>query len=109
MSRRFAQARLRMWQAALVHSLLSALLLLPMIGATRAEEALKRVLHVDSYHAGNQWNDGIVAALRETLAGKGIELRVFHMDSKRHSSDAEIRAAAQEAEREIESFQPDVV
>ncbi len=74
-----------------------------------AQEDLKRVLHIDSYHAGNQWNDGIFAALKETLSGKAIDLRVFHMDTKRRPSEGEIQASVREALRTIDEFRPHVV
>ena len=69
----------------------------------------KRVLHIDSYHQGNTWNDRIVEAVRDTFADTGVELQVLHMDSKRNGSKDEIEAAALEAKALIESFKPDVV
>src|SRR4051794_8371202 len=55
----------------------------------QADDTQKKVLHVDSYHEGNEWNDRIVAALRETLAAKGVGLRVVHLDAKRHPAEAD--------------------
>lgn len=75
----------------------------------QAQEASRKVLHIDSYHAGNEWNDRIDAALQETLSDKNIDLRIFHMDTKRRSSDADIRASAQAALKAIEEFKPDVI
>jgi ABC-type uncharacterized transport system substrate-binding protein len=69
----------------------------------------KRILHVDSYHPGNEWNDRIAQAVRGTLRGTGVELKVIHLDTKRRSSEAEKRAAALGAKRIIEEFRPDVV
>lgn len=69
----------------------------------------RRVLHVDSYHEGNEWNDRIAAAVRDALAGTGVELRVIHLDTKRRPSEAEIQAAVEEARAVIASFRPDVV
>ncbi|WP_150117681.1 ABC transporter substrate-binding protein [Microvirga vignae] len=109
MSRRFEHAGFRMWRAALVRILVCALAVLPATEGAQAQEASKKVLHIDSYHAGNEWNDRIVAALRETLTGKDIELRVFHMDTKRRPSDSDIRASALEAKRIIDEFKPDVI
>jgi ABC-type uncharacterized transport system substrate-binding protein len=100
------------------YALLSGLLL---IGATllpsslAAEErtsspyAGKRVLHIDSYHRGNTWNDRIADAVAATLAGTGVELKVLHLDTKRHESEAFAREAALRAKAEIETFRPDVV
>jgi len=98
-----------MRRATIARILTHALAVLPLAAAAQTQELPKRVLHIDSYHAGNEWNDRIVAALRETLNGKNIELRVFHMDTKRRSSDSEIRDSAQEAKRMVDEFKPQVI
>jgi ABC-type uncharacterized transport system substrate-binding protein len=69
----------------------------------------KRVLHVDSYHRGNAWNDRIADAVAATLAGTGVELEILHMDTKRHDSEAFGREAALKVKARIEVFRPDVV
>lgn len=69
----------------------------------------KRILHIDSYHQGNEWNDRIAAAVRDTLAGTGVELKIIRMDTKRNPSPDFGRAAALRAKAEIEAFHPDVV
>jgi ABC-type uncharacterized transport system substrate-binding protein len=69
----------------------------------------KRVLHIDSYHEGNTWNDRIAEAIRETLAGTGVELKIIRMDTKRNPSEEFARAAALKAKAVIEDFKPDVV
>ncbi len=69
----------------------------------------KRVLHIDSYHQGNTWNDPIAAAVRETLEGTGVELKIIRMDTKRNPSEEFKRAAALKAKEIIETFKPDVV
>jgi ABC-type uncharacterized transport system substrate-binding protein len=87
-------------------SLLTALFL---TGTAHAEVAAKRVLHVDSYHQGNEWNDRIVATLRDTLKERNVELRVFYLDTKRRPAEKHIQEAVQDAKRVIEEFRPDVV
>ncbi len=84
---------------------------LGMVSATAgaAPYAGRRILHVDSYHQGNEWNDRIAAAVRDTLAGTGVELRIIHLDTKRNPSEASKEAAARRAIEVIEAFQPDVV
>lgn len=114
MLRRFEHVRHGMRRAALARFLIHASAMLFLTVAVQAQEtppqeAPRRVLHVDSYHAGNEWNDRIVAALRETLSGRNIELRVFHMDTKRRPSDGEIRASALDARRMIAEFKPEIV
>jgi ABC-type uncharacterized transport system substrate-binding protein len=77
--------------------------------SSRAADSGQRILHIDSYHPGNEWNDRIVAALRATLTGKQIDLQVVHLDAKRRSSEDEIRASALNILRRIDAFKPDVV
>ncbi|OWU75892.1 ABC transporter substrate-binding protein [Marinibacterium profundimaris] len=74
-----------------------------------AQTGTRRVLHVDSYHRGNEWNDRIAAAFVSALEAEGVEVRVLHMDTKRRSSEAEMTGAAAEAARVIADWQPDVV
>ena len=69
----------------------------------------RRVLHIDSYHLGNTWNDRIADAVRETLADSGVELKVIHMDTKRNPSKAFKEQAALKAREVIAEFKPDVV
>jgi ABC-type uncharacterized transport system substrate-binding protein len=95
------------------HSL--AILLVILLGIApfgdnlQAAESARKILHVDSYHQGNEWNDRILAALQSTFKDKNVELRVVYLDAKRRSSDAEIRASAQNAKNIIHEFKPDVV
>lgn len=90
--------------------LIACLLTLVIFGRTGlAEEGGRKILHIDSYHQGNEWNDRIVAALRETLAGKNVDLRVIHLDAKRLSSEEQIHASALAALRTIQDFSPSVV
>ncbi|MBI5896559.1 MAG: hypothetical protein HZB24_11345 [Desulfobacterales bacterium] len=69
----------------------------------------KKILMIDSYHEGYEWSDGIVNGVKRTIEGKGIELRVVRMDTKRNPDDAFKKAAGLKAKAEIESFKPDVV
>lgn len=76
----------------------------------RADDyAGKRLLHVDSYHRGNEWNDRIADAVVAAFAGTELDVKVIHLDTKRKPSEAEKRAAAAAAYREIEAWDPDVV
>jgi ABC-type uncharacterized transport system substrate-binding protein len=116
MSQRFTAALGRIWRVN-IHSLIRGLnfvsiltaFLLAMPGPLQAEQAVRKVLHIDSYHKGNEWNDRIVEALRWTLHNRGVQVRVFHMDTKRRSSESEVQASALEAMRQVETFKPDVV
>lgn len=95
--------------AALRMALWLIVALVPATGALSAEQAARRILHVDSYHQGNEWNDRIRTALQNTLKESGVDLRVVYLDTKRRSSLKEIEASALEAKRIIEEFKPDVV
>jgi ABC-type uncharacterized transport system substrate-binding protein len=117
MSQRFTAALGRIWCGD-IHSLrllrglrLASILTASLVVSSplQAQQAEQKILHIDSYHQGNEWNDRIVDALRRTLQDKAVEVRVFHMDTKRHSSENEVKAAALEAMRQVEAFKPDVV
>jgi ABC-type uncharacterized transport system substrate-binding protein len=69
----------------------------------------KKVLHIDSYHRGNTWNDRIADAVQEVLEKTGVELKIIHLDTKRNPSEEFKRAAALKAKAIIAEFQPDVV
>jgi len=67
----------------------------------------RRILFVNSYHAGYPWSDGEERGSRIALQGTGIDLRFFRMDAKRHPEWA--KAMGRKARAEIESFRPDAV
>ena len=69
----------------------------------------KKVLFIDSYHEGYAWSDGIASGIQRTLGGKGIELKIFRLDTKRNTDEAFKKEACSKAKSEIESFKPDVV
>ena len=69
----------------------------------------KRILHIDSYHKGNEWNDRIAAALVEVLTAAGDEVRVVHLDAKRHPAEEEKQASARRIRDLIEETRPDLV
>jgi ABC-type uncharacterized transport system substrate-binding protein len=69
----------------------------------------KKVLYIDSYHAGYEWSDGITKGIEDTLKGTGVTLNIFRMDTKRNGSEEAKQQAAQGAKKAIEEFKPDVV
>jgi ABC-type uncharacterized transport system substrate-binding protein len=89
--------------------------------ATVSGAAPKKVLFINSYHPGYAWSDGVIrgvlGALNATLNADGtvdnsasdVELKLFHMDTKRNTSAEFAQAAALRAKAEIEAWQPDVV
>ena len=83
--------------------------------------AKSKVLYVNSYHTDFPWSSGIIEGLLDTLnvtqnaAGRlddsdsEIQLKMFHMDTKRNMGEDYIRASALQVKDLIERWQPDVV
>lgn len=69
----------------------------------------KKILFIDSYHAGYGWSDGITEGIQSVISSSGVELKIVRMDTKRNGSDEFKAQAALEARAVIESFKPDVV
>jgi hypothetical protein len=69
----------------------------------------KKILWVDSYHAEYEWSRGIEKGLRDALEGSGVELKIFHMDTKRHLGEDFHRQAGRRARAIIKEYRPDVV
>ncbi len=69
----------------------------------------KKILHIESYHEGYEWSDGIVNGIRSVLKDTDIALNVWRMDTKRHPDEAYKQKAAQNAKALIDSYQPDLV
>lgn len=87
-------------------TLVATSVLLPSRGLARPRA---RALHVDSYHAGNEWNDRIAARLSAKLEAAGVEVDVFRMDTKRRSAEAQKLAAGEAARDLILASRPDIV
>ncbi|MEJ2154920.1 MAG: ABC transporter substrate binding protein [Desulfobacteraceae bacterium] len=81
----------------------------------------KKVLFVNSYHAGYAWSDGIIKGVLDTFnivmdrngnldnQDSDIELRIIYMDTKRNPDEAFIKAAAAKTKDIIDSWKPDAV
>jgi ABC-type uncharacterized transport system substrate-binding protein len=91
----------------LISGIMSVFFLAP--GAFADNYTGKRILHIDSYHRGNIWNDRIADAVQASLKDTGITLKIIHMDTKRNASEAFKRTAALKAKAVIDTFQPHVV
>lgn len=76
--------------------------------AAKTDAAAKKCLFISSYHKGYAHADQIEAGIRSTLKGH-CELRQFDMDTKRRSSNADVKKSAMAAKAVIESWKPDVV
>ena len=69
----------------------------------------KKILWIDSYHAGYEWSDGIEQGIRDALQGSGVDLKIVHMDTKRNRGENFFRQAGLRANKIIEEYAPDVV
>ncbi|MCX9009588.1 MAG: hypothetical protein OIN66_00560, partial [Candidatus Methanoperedens sp.] len=69
----------------------------------------KKILYIDSYHAGYEWSDGETRGIEKILNDTGVELKILRMDTKRNDSDAFGKQAGLKAKSVIEEFKPDVV
>jgi len=69
----------------------------------------KKILFVNSYHAGYAWSDGVVAGAKEVAKGSGAELKVVEMDTKRNGGEEFAKKAALKVKAEIEQWKPDVL
>lgn len=96
---------MRLFRALSSH-LLCLLLVSPVLASGLSG---KKILYIDSYHAGYAWSDGIDAGVRQGLKDSGVELRVHRMDTKRNKSEAFKQQAALRAKALIEEFAPDLV
>ena len=79
-----------------------------------------KILFVHSYHQGYPWTDGILAGFVQTLElsqkkepnfweNTNILLQNFYMDTKRHATEENKQAAANQAKELIESWKPDII
>lgn len=69
----------------------------------------KRILFVDSYHPTYSWSAGIIEGADSVFETENIEMKVFSMDSKRHSDVKTIKQAALKAKAIIDTWKPDLV
>lgn len=87
---------------------LLALLLAAAAAVQGAETDRKRVFHLDSYQKGYGISDDTAEGLRSVLGDK-VQLSAFYLDTKRRSSEGEIKDAVARARAAIDAFRPDVI
>jgi ABC-type uncharacterized transport system substrate-binding protein len=69
----------------------------------------QKIFYVNSYHPGYGSSDDVMNGITKTMEGKTIELKNFFMDSKRKSTETEIKESVQNALTEIDEFSPDLL
>ena len=68
-----------------------------------------RILHVMSYHTPWRWTEGQLEGFKAGLGDVGAEIKVFELDTKRHSSAAERAERGRAARALIEQWTPHVI
>jgi hypothetical protein len=76
---------------------------------TKTPEMTYKILHVHSYHSPWEWVDNQDKGFNDSLAGLNIEHKVFYMDTKRKSAEAEKQEAGRQARELIDTWTPDLV
>ncbi len=81
----------------------------------------KKLLYVNSYHAGCKWSDDIEKGLLKALnitkntagicddSGSEVELKIFRMDTKIHQSEEFKTRSALSAKAIIDKWKPDII
>ncbi len=78
--------------------------------ASAGQNQNHKILYVDSYDGAYPWSNGIFRGIQAVLADfSDVELRSFHMDTKRKPSEAWKKEVARQARDLIEEWQPEVV
>lgn len=90
--------------------LLTVTLALGLAADVHAQELQgKKVLYVNSYHAGYAWSDGIQKAVESVLKPTGAEVKIVGLDTYRQKAPEHLGKVSAEAKATIESWKPDVV
>lgn len=69
----------------------------------------KKILYINSYHAGYQHSDEEQRGAEKKLAGTGVLLKTIYMDSKRNPSEEYAQQKALEIKNIIAEFKPDII
>lgn len=75
----------------------------------QSDYADKKIVFVNSYHAGDPWADRIEAGFNSIVEQTGAETLFVRMDTKSKESEEELEMAGVEARDAILEFDPDVV
>lgn len=70
----------------------------------------KKILYVNSYHADLMWSAGILRGAAAVFErDPDLQVKYFHMDTKRHPTEAFKRQSALEAKSVIDTWKPDLI
>ena len=69
----------------------------------------KKILFVNSYHAGYPWSDGILQGIQSILKDTGVTWKTISMDTKRNAGEEFKVAAGLKVKQEADKFRPDLI
>lgn len=75
----------------------------------RIPVAGKKILLVHSYHPEYPWVASINEGVKATLAGTGVKLEIFYMDTKRKTDKAWMLKSGELAAKKLKEYAPDLV
>ncbi len=97
----------------IIKALTVALAILMNLYAIQAFAEAKKILHIASYHDAYSWTHridiGIKKGLKRSFNNTPYEYKVFYMDTKRKNKPEQILSAAEEAEKIIKRWNPDII
>jgi ABC-type uncharacterized transport system substrate-binding protein len=79
-----------------------------LLSCSGSEPVMKRVLYINSYHAGYGPSDEILSGIQGVFRGR-VALQVFYMDTKQKTSAEEINKKCEEALALIRQAKPDLI
>ncbi len=86
-----------------------SVILVATLGLQAQDLKGKKVLHIDSYHAGFVWSDGMGKAIKEVIQPTGAEIKTVFLDTYRKQSAEHLTQASAEFQTLIQTWKPDVV
>ncbi|MDX2111435.1 MAG: ABC transporter substrate binding protein [Verrucomicrobiota bacterium] len=87
-----------------------SLLAISALASSEAQELKgKKILYINSYHAGYTWSDGIEQSIQSVLKPTGAEIKTFSLDTYRQKTPEHLTSASAECQATIDQWKPDVV
>jgi ABC-type uncharacterized transport system substrate-binding protein len=80
----------------------------PEAKSVAAPQAFK-VLHLMSFHTPWEWTESQLKGFKDPLRDLNVEYKVYEMDAKRQSSKEHLLQAADEAQKVITEWKPDMI
>jgi ABC-type uncharacterized transport system substrate-binding protein len=90
----------------LIRKLVPFILVILVAGNAYARHS---IFWLDSYDPTNEWTANLGKAIETTLQGHEVNLKIYHMDTKRNKSESYKKKAAKIAVEKIKEYHPNVV